>query len=140
MRHVYFLALGLFASMTVFAAEIDSVEGLRAAINSHNTALLSGNRTKVAQTVMFPHVQFYPGGRTVITQQESDLPNLGDKQPQWRISGTSLVSQEVGTAIVRVSFERLDGTDAGAGLWCYTLKDGEWLIYWRHYLGPDANK
>ena len=140
MRYVCFLVSCLIASTNVSAGEIDTVDGLSAAINSHNSALLSGDRTKVAGTVIFPHVQFYPDGRVVVTNKESDLPNLGDEQPQWRISGTSLVSNEVDTAIVRVSFEQLDGTDRGAGLWCYSLKDGEWLIQWRHYLGPDANK
>ena len=135
-----FFATCLLVSASVSATEIDTVEGLRAAIDAHNSALLSGDRSQVAKTVLFPHVQFYPDGRVVVTQEESDLPNLGDEQPQWRITDTTLVSHEAESAIVRVSFERLDGTDVGAGLWCYMLKDGNWLIYWRHYLGADANK
>ena len=140
MRYACLLVSCLCISTSVLAGEIDTVDGLRAAISSHNSALLSGDRTRVAQTVMFPHVQFYPDGRMEVMKQESDIPNPGDEQLQWRISNTSLVSKEIDTTIVRISFERLDGTDGGAGLWCYTLNDGEWLIQWRHYLGPNANR
>ena len=139
MRILGFLVC-LLATASVSATEIDDVEGLRDAINTHNSALLSGDGSEVAKTVLFPHVQFYPDGRVVVTDDETDLPSLGDEQPQWRISGTKLVSREVGTAIVRVSFERLDGTDVGAGLWCFNLESEGWRIYWRHYLGMDANQ
>ena len=77
----------LLATASVSASEIDDVEGLRDAINTHNSALLSGDGSEVAKTVLFPHVQFYPDGRVVVTNDETDLPSLGDKQPQWRISG-----------------------------------------------------
>ena len=141
MRYAYLALAGLFISLSVAAAEIDDVEGLREAINTHNSALLSGDRTQVAKTVVFPHVQFYPDGRVVVTQEESELPNQGEDQTQWRITDTSLVTHENNMAIVRVSFElAADGSDIGAGLWCYTLRDGAWLIYWRHYLGQDANQ
>ena len=78
MRNVYFILVCLSVSASVFAGEIDDVEGLRLAISTHNAALLSGERTQVSKTVVFPHVQFYPDGRVVVTQQESDLPDQGE--------------------------------------------------------------
>jgi hypothetical protein len=136
------ITLALFAS-SAHSSDISEIEGLSAAITAHNTALLSGDRNEVANTVMFPHVQFYPDGRTVVNKELSDLTSEGDEQLQWRIAGISLVTYENSMAIVRVSFEGVGenaGQDYGAGLWCFMIDKDTWKLYWRHYLGQDANR
>ena len=80
------------------------------------------------------------GGANTLTS-ESDLAQ-GPKT-SWKITDAALVSHEKDLAIVRMSFvgdgERA-GQDLGAGLWCFTRREGQWRVSWRHYLGPDANQ
>lgn len=142
MRYVYLILWGIGFSTHVYADPIDDVAGLRAAVNAHEAALLSGDNAEISATVVFPHVQFYPDGRVVQIQEPSDLPNRSEAQRQWRVSDVTLVAHDTEVAIVRASFERTGSgasSGAGAGLWCFIRRDGAWLVYWRHYLGRDAN-
>ena len=142
MRYLFLGLVCLVASFSIQATEIDDIEGLRAAINAHESALLSGDASRISETVLYPHVQFYRDGRVVNLQKPEDLPFRSEAQRQWRVSNSSLVMYEPGVAIVRTSFERTEDTEVasvGAGLWCFTRVEGEWRIVWRHYLGPDAD-
>ena len=129
--------------MKTRVTEIADVEGLREAIQRHEAALLSGDNSKISSTVAFPHVQFLPDGRVEVYQRPTDLPDRGEASPEWRVSNSSLVGYEKDLAIVRASFEgtgQREGADIGAGLWCFSLRDGEWLVNWRHYIGLNANQ
>ena len=142
MRYICLALVCMATSVFSYADGIDEVEGLRAAIDAHEAALLSGDNTKISSTVRYPHVQFYPDGRVMQFQEQADLPPRRESQGRWRVSDTTLVMYEPGIAIVRASFERIGDEESaglGAGLWCYVLSEGEWRIYWRHYLGRDTN-
>ena len=140
MKYVWlFVAAVLIHAPAV--ASVDEVEGLAAAVVEHETALKARDPDRLAATVLFPHVQFYPDGRVVVMADQSDFREADDEQLAWRVTGTSLVSHEGNQAIVRATFESTGanaGNDLGAGLWCFTLVDGEWLVNWRHYLGVAA--
>ncbi len=131
----------LATSLPAFAEGIDDIDGLRAAVDQHNAALLTYDAAQIAETVWFPHVQFMPDGRAATLASESDLAQ--GSNTSWEITDASLVSSEKDLAIVRMSFvgagERA-GQDLGAGLWCFTRREGQWRVSWRHYLGVDANK
>jgi hypothetical protein len=137
-RYLFVTLVGLFVAVPATASDVDSVEGLKAAVEGHEAALLSGDVDRIAETVMFPHVQFYPDGRVVVNGDVSDIPERDASARAWQAVGMTLVSHEGNQAIVRVTFKQTGpdaGTDLGAGLWCFTRVDGKWLINWRHYLG-----
>ena len=138
MRYMLFVTLCFVSCLSVYASEIDDIEGLRGAVDAHEAALLSGDSNKISETVLYPHVQFYPDGRVVQIGQPGDLPFRSEAQRQWRVSDAVLVMHEPGTAIVRTTFE-FNGNTGGAGLWCFRLSGGEWRVYWRHYLGQGAD-
>jgi hypothetical protein len=117
--------------MKTSITEISDVAGLREAIAGHEAALLSGDNSRISATVAFPHVQFMPDGRVEVYSTPTDLPDRGATQPEWRVSNSSLVRYEKDLAIVRASFEgtgKREGADLGAGLWCFSRRDGKWLV------------
>jgi hypothetical protein len=128
--------------MGASGADVSEIEGLRDAVDRHEAALLSGDKSRLSETVLFPHVQFYPDGRAAVIEDRADLAEAGESPAEWRVSDRVLVTHENDLAIVRASFEGTGeraGADLGAGLWCFTLRGGAWLVSWRHFLGPNAN-
>lgn len=142
MRYLCLVLVSLLVAVPVTASDVESVDGLKAAVEAHEAALLSRDVGKLAATVTFPHVQFYPDGRVVVNGDVSDIADLEASAREWRATGMTLVTHGGNQAIVRVSFEGTGsnaGTDFGAGLWCFTRVDGKWLVIWRHYLGVESD-
>ncbi len=143
MKLILFASIGLLFAAPALASTIAEIEGLQAAIDGHEVALKSNDRAQVSETVMFPHVQFMPDGQLRVNGAAADLRESTEAQLQWRATESMLVSHENDIAIVRVAFEGTgpnEGTDLGAGLWCFTRVEGQWRITWRHYLGVNANE
>ena len=143
MKFILFVSICLMLAVPAFASTIAEIEGLQEAIDGHEAALKSNDKAQVSETVLFPHVQFMPDGQLRVNEAAADLREPTEAQLQWRATESMLVSHENDIAIVRVAFEGTgpnEGTDLGAGLWCFTRVEGQWRITWRHYLGVDVNK
>lgn len=138
---VVLLALPFQSIAFEVSEDIKAIDGLEAAIRAHAAALLAEDNSAIAETVVFPHAQFYPDERTYFVEDASDLPPAGESPPVWRMTAVSLVTAEEGLVIVRASFHlgvgEYEGMDLGSGWWCFTRRAGDWKINWRHYHGRD---
>ena len=136
MRMLWLLTTLLTAP--IFAAELSDIPGLEEAVRSHDNALIAKDRLALQETVVFPHVQFFPDGRINRFQKPDDLPDLKSRPRDWRVRDIELVSHQTGVAIVWVTFEATGdraGQCCGQGWWGFVNRDGKWLILWRQYIG-----
>jgi hypothetical protein len=138
MRSIWVLALLMFP-VSALSDAMSELPGLGEAVLAHQAGFHSRDNAQLSATVTFPHVQFYPDGRTVVYASESDLPDMSEAQMLWKVDEMTLLSKGDGVAVVRVTFVSTGdnaGESLGAGLWSFLEQDGQWRVLWRQFLGP----
>ena len=138
MKSITLLVYLALASSSVFSAEVSIDADLESAVRVHEAALLTRNNGEIADTVAFPHAQFFPDGRAELYSDVQAMPDISDTSADYAVDEMELLSREGGLALVHVTFVSTGenpGQDLGAAWWCFVETDFGWRILWRHYLG-----